>query len=79
MTNTFANDKFGFKVAGEAFDAEGWNVRTEDALEHKPATNEWKFAPKFNITSPDFSGIRAFLNVSNHYKQPHKIRLLSLQ
>lgn len=67
MSSTFGNDKFAFKAAGEALDVEGWNVRTEDSLEHKPAKNEWKFAPKFNITSPDFSGIRAFLNLHGEF------------
>jgi hypothetical protein len=42
-----------------------WKVNGSVAVEGKPAKNETKVTVASDITTPDFSGVKAFMNVSN--------------
>jgi hypothetical protein len=58
-----ANDKFTFKVAHPLV-TDDWKVNGSVAVEAKPAKKETKVTAASSIVSPDFSGVKAFVNVS---------------
>ena len=61
---TFANDKFAVSAAGQLLKENDWTINASGAYETKPAKKEWKATGSATVTSPDFSGVKAFVNVS---------------
>jgi len=61
-----ANDKWTFK-AGQPLVTDDWKVNGSVAVEGKPAKNETKVTAASDITTPDFSGVKAFINVSSSF------------
>lgn len=60
----FANDKFSGSAGGQLFKDQDWTANATGSYETKPAKKEWKSTGAATISSPDFSGVRAFVNVS---------------
>jgi len=58
-----ANDKWSFK-SGQPLVTDDWKVNGSVAVEGKPAKNETKVTVASDITTPDFSGVKAFMNLS---------------
>lgn len=63
-TAGFANDKFSFSAGGQILKEQDWTVDTTGSFETKPAKKEWKATGATTVASPDFSGVKAFVNVS---------------
>lgn len=64
FSTTFANDKFAGSAAGELLKEQDWTVKGSASGEYKPAKKEHKATGAAQITSPDFSGVKSFVNVS---------------
>jgi hypothetical protein len=64
---TFANDKFAVSAAGQLLKENDWTVNASGAYETKPAKKEWKATGSATVTSPDFSGVKAHINVSTNF------------
>jgi hypothetical protein len=60
---TAANDKWSVKASGPLV-KDDWKINGSALFEGKPAKKEWKAELSTSITSPDFSGVKAFVNVS---------------
>jgi len=58
-----ANDKWSFK-AGHPLVTDDWKVNGSVNVEQKPAKNETKVTAASTVTSPDMSGVKAFMNLS---------------
>lgn len=58
-----ANDKWSFKVTNPLV-TDDFKVTGSVAVEGKPAKKETKVTAATTITTPDFSGVKAFINVS---------------
>lgn len=58
-----ANDKWSVKVSGPVV-TDDWKVSGSVLYEDKPGS-AWKVEAASNIVSPDMSGVKAFVNVSD--------------
>jgi len=58
-----ANDKWSVKI-GHPLYSDDWKVNGSVNVEGKPAKKETKVTAESSIVSPDFSGVKAFANVS---------------
>lgn len=61
---TFANDKFAVKLEKEDLLKGDFHVDADVSAEFKPAKDEWKVTAVAHAHTKDFSGVRAFVNVS---------------
>ena len=57
------SEKFSGSIDYTAFDENNWKVNHIHSAERKPLKGDWKIKNAFNISTPDFSGIRAWLAV----------------
>jgi hypothetical protein len=58
-----ANDKWSFKIASPLV-TDDFKINGSVAIEGKPAKKETKITAATTIVTPDFSGVKAFVNVS---------------
>jgi len=65
-TVTAANDKWALNLNGPLV-KDDWKVDGTAAYEAKPIKKEWKVNVSANVTSPEISGAKAFVNVSNKF------------
>ena len=66
---TFANDKFALKLERDDILKGDVHLDADVAVESKPAKDEWKVTACAHAHTKDFSGVRAFVNVSLTSKQ----------
>jgi len=66
---TFANDKFAVSAAGQLLKENDWTVNASGAYETKPAKKEWKATGSATVTSPDFSGVKAHINLDSEHNE----------
>ena len=73
---SFCNDKFTMNVKGNPLDSKDYPSSAELKTECKPAKKEYKLKLLFDISTPDFSGVQFYENVSLHSTtQSKKIQL----
>jgi len=68
-TAGFANDKFSFSAAGQLLKEQDWTVDATGSFETKPAKKEWKATGAATVASPDFSGVKAFVNLNAEHNE----------
>ena len=61
---SFCNDKFTMNVKGNPLDSKDYPSSAELKTECKPAKKEYKLKLLFDISTPDFSGVQFYENVS---------------
>jgi hypothetical protein len=70
---TFANDKFALKVERDDIVEGDLHLDGDLAFELKPAKDEWKVTATAHAHTKDFSGFRAFVNVSKAFQNPRAL------
>lgn len=70
---SFCNDKFTLNVKGDPIDSKDYPSSTALNLECKPAKKEYKAKFLFDISTPDFSGIKFFENLEVEYNQKKEV------